>query len=268
MQRSLPLVPFAAFIAFLVRALLPALLAAGAASSASAGLVELIATARPSVVAVGLYDPTASPRFGFRGSGFVVGDGRLVVTNAHVLPEAPAGAARTRLAVLVRRPGAAAPELRGAELLRNDTEHDLALLRIDGEPVPALALADPAGVKEGIDIAIIGFPIGGVLGFSPVTHRGIVASITPIALPLPAARQLDAKTVARMRSGVFDIYQLDATAYPGNSGGPVLDVATGQVVGVINMVLVKGTRESALTNPTGISYAIPSRFVQELLRER
>ncbi len=249
----------------------PALWAVGLAcgiTSARAGLVEVIAGARPSVVAVGLYDPTASPRFGFRGSGFVVGDGRLAVTNAHVLPEIPAGTARTRLAVLVRRAGATAPELRAAELLRSDPEHDLVLLRIEGEPLPALALADPSGVKEGLDIAIIGFPIGGVLGFNPVTHRGIVASITPIALPPPTASQLDAKTVARVRSGVFDVYQLDATAYPGNSGGPVLDAATGEVVGVINMVLVKGTRESALTNPTGISYAIPGRFVQELLRER
>ena len=37
---------------------------------------------------------------------------------------------------------------------------------------------------------------------------------------------------------------------------------------MINMVLVRGTRESALTNPTGISYAIPVRFVRELLQAR
>src|SRR5262245_47236488 len=53
---------------------------------AVAGLQEVIAAAKPSVVAVGSYNPTDSPRFGFRGSGFVVGDGTLVVTNVHVLP--------------------------------------------------------------------------------------------------------------------------------------------------------------------------------------
>jgi len=46
----------------------------------------------------------------------------------------------------------------------------------------------------------------------------------------------------------------------------VLDVDTGAVVGVLNMVLVKGTKESALSQPTGISYAVPARFVDDLLR--
>ena len=68
------------------------------------------------------------------------------------------------------------------------------------------------------------------------------------------------------REGNFDIYQLDATAYPGNSGGPVLDAVTGRVVAVVNMVLIKAGRESALSQPTGISYAIPVRHLQELLR--
>ncbi len=106
-----------------------------------------------------------------------------------------------------------------------------------------------------------------MLGFSPVTHRGIVSSVTRIALPAPTSRQLSARAVAQIREGAFGVYQLDATAYPGNSGGPVFDVATGRVIGVINMVLVNGTRESALTHPTGISYAIPVRFVRALLEK-
>ena len=111
----------------------------------------------------------------------------------------------------------------------------------------------------------MGFPIGGALGFSAVTHRGMISSITAIALPTANAQQLNARTIASLRSGSFDIFQLDATAYPGNSGGPMFDIETGQVLGVINMVFVKGTKESALTNPSGISYAIPSKFVAQLL---
>jgi S1-C subfamily serine protease len=61
------------------------------------------------------------------------------------------------------------------------------------------------------------------------------------------------------------VFQLDATSYPGNSGSPVYDPASGEVVGVLNMVFVKGTKESALTNPSGISYAIPSRHLQALI---
>jgi S1-C subfamily serine protease len=71
--------------------------------------------------------------------------------------------------------------------------------------------------------------------------------------------------VRQLRQGSFDIYQLDATAYPCNSGGPLLNAETGEVVGVINMVLAKVTKESALNQPTGISYAIPARFVEELI---
>jgi S1-C subfamily serine protease len=48
----------------------------------------------------------------------------------------------------------------------------------------------------------------------------------------------------------------------------MFDAETGEVLGVINMVFVKGTKESALTNPSGISYAIPSRFVQQLMQRR
>ena len=46
----------------------------------------------------------------------------------------------------------------------------------------------------------------------------------------------------------------------GNSGSPLFDTRTGEVVGILNMVFVKGTRESALSNPTGISYAIPIQW--------
>jgi hypothetical protein len=53
-----------------------ALACAAALPPARAGLPEVVAAAKPGVVAVGLYDPLASPRFAFRGSGFVVGDGR------------------------------------------------------------------------------------------------------------------------------------------------------------------------------------------------
>ena len=96
----------------------------------------------------------------------------------------------------------------------------------------------------------------------------MVASLTPIAAPAPNSRQLNAQAIATLRRGSFDIIQLDATAYPGNSGGPLLDVASGQVVGVVNMVLVKGNKESALSQPSGISYALPVQLVHELLRER
>jgi S1-C subfamily serine protease len=158
--------------------------------------------------------------------------------------------------------------VRPATVASVDSAHDLVLLRIAGTPLPPLAIADAREIREGQSIALMGFPIGGVLGFRPVTHRGIISAITPIALPLPASRLLNETAVQRLRTGTFDVYQLDATAYPGNSGGPVMNAETGEVVGVISMVLIKGTKESALSHPSGISYAMPASYVQELLKNR
>jgi S1-C subfamily serine protease len=177
------------------------------------------------------------------------------------------GNSDARIAVRVAT-GPNGPEVRPATVVSIDGAHDLALLKIAGTPLPALAISPSQDIREGQSIALMGFPIGGVLGFRPVTHRGIISAITPIALPMPASRQLNETTVQRLRSGTFDVYQLDATAYPGNSGGPVMDADTGEVVGVISMVLIKGTKESALTHPSGISYAMPASYVQELLKNR
>ena len=245
------------------------LLACLGSGTAQAGLEDLIVAAKPSVVAIGVFNPTGNPRFAFRGTGFVVGEGNLVVTNQHVLPEVvPPGGSQGSLVVVMPRAGRGdGSGGREARVVGTDREHDLALLRIDGAPLPPLELSE-AAAREGTAIAIIGYPIGGVLGFSPVTHRGIVSSVTAIALPAPSSQSLSNQAINRLRQGSFDIYQLDATAYPGNSGGPVLDIETGKVVAVINMVLVKGSRESAITYPSGISYAIPVRFVAELLKGR
>jgi S1-C subfamily serine protease len=234
--------------------------------SARADLVATIARVKPSVVIVGVYQKTASPQFSLRGTGFVVGDGRTVATNAHVASGQidPAKDGMARLTVLV---GDAEGEgqLRGAKLLAVDKAHDLALLKIEGDALPALTLGDSGKVREGMSIAFMGFPIGGALGFSPVTHKGMISAITPIAHPGQHSSQLTAKVIRRIQDGAFDIFQLDATAYPGNSGGPLFDEERGEVLGIVNMVFVKGTKEAALSNPSGISYAIPSRYLDELL---
>jgi S1-C subfamily serine protease len=245
-----------------------ALLLAGAACavSARAGLVQTIERLRASVLPVGTYSATDSPRFGFRGTGFVVGDGTLVATNFHVLPKDAELDSGPRLAVLLRRTHDEG-EVRPAKVLLTDREHDIVLLKIEGPALPALALDDSRSVREGEAIGLMGYPIGGVLGFAPVTHHGIVASITTIALPAANASQLDPRAITRLREGNFQVLQLDATAYPGNSGGPVFDADSGVVIGIVNMVLVKGSRESALSAPTGISYAIPVRHLRALMAE-
>lgn len=226
-----------------------------------------IALVKPSVVIVGTFKLTNSPRFTLRGTGFVAGDGNWAITNAHVIPDGADFDPDAKIVVQIRT-GQNDLQMRHATVLEVDKLHDLALLQFDGAAVPKLSLRDSDTVREGQPIAFMGFPIGGALGFSAVTHRGMVSSITAIALPSANAQQLNARTISSLRSGSFDIFQLDATAYPGNSGGPMFDTDTGDVLGVINMVFVKGTKESALTNPSGISYAIPAKFALQLLQRR
>ena len=76
---------------------------------------------------------------------------------------------------------------------------------------------------------------------------------------------LTAEQIKRIRNP-FVVYQLDTIAYPGNSGSPVYHIESGKVIGVINSAFVKGTKESAIEKPSGISYAIPIKYVHRLLK--
>jgi serine protease Do len=241
------------------------LLAVASVTAAHAALPDTIDRIKPAVVAVGTLQSTRSPAFAFRGTGFVVGDGNLVATNAHVLPKVLDNEVNETLVIAV--PGAGGePQTRSATSLAVDGEHDIALLRISGPPLPALALRSGATVREGALAAFTGFPLGGALGLSPVTHRAMVSALTPIAIPGPSAQHLNEKLVRRLKSGSFSVFQLDATAYPGNSGSPLYDVDSGEVIGIINMVYVKGTKEAAMSQPSGISFALPIRFLVDLLQ--
>jgi S1-C subfamily serine protease len=107
-----------------------------------------------------------------------------------------------------------------------------------------------------------------ILGFYPVTHRAMVSSITPIVLPAHNSRQLNAKLIGQLQKSAYAVFQLDGTAYPGSSGSPLYDPETGLVYGVVNMVFVKGKKEAALSNPSGITYAIPGNYIRELMRRK
>jgi S1-C subfamily serine protease len=250
------------FIAFL----LVCLAALSTAMPVRAQTPDVIARVKPSVVAVGTVQRLRSPQFQFLGTGFAVGDGTLIATNAHVIGRPLAGGNDPeQLAIAIPSDSPQRAQIRVVQRAGTDAERDLALLRMPGPPLPALALRDSASVREGEQYLLTGFPIGSVLGLYAATHRAMIAAVTPIAIPPADARKLDTAMVLRLQAGAFPVFQLDATAYPGNSGSPLYDPATGEVVGVLNMVFVKGTKEKALTDPSGISYAIPSRYLQALI---
>ncbi|MES2072247.1 MAG: serine protease [Pseudomonadota bacterium] len=233
-------------------------------SSSAAELTSTIKTAKASVVAVGSLQKLRSPAISFNGTGFVVGDGLTVITNAHAVnrpldPENP-----EVLGVLIGK--GEVTDFRPAVIVAIDEEHDLARLRIGGSPLPPMVLGDTSDVSEGQSVVFTGFPLGPVLGFHPATHKGIVAAITPVTKPTQDTRSLSPKVIAQLRRAPYTVFQLDAFAYPGHSGSPVYDPETGKVYGIVNSVNVKGLKETAITNPSGITYAIPVNFIQELLQ--
>jgi serine protease Do len=231
----------------------------------AADLPRTVQTIKPSIVGIGSYEKTRSPAVKFVGTGFVVGDGLNVITNAHVANAAAIGDDES-LGIVIGKGDQI--EFRSATIVAIDPEHDLALLKISGKPLPAMRLGDSSTVVEGQSIAFTGFPLGIILGLNHATHQGIVSAITPIVMPALGSNRLDPRMIAQLRRVPYAVFQLDGTAYPGNSGSPVYDPETGVVYGVVNMVFVKGMKESAITNPSGITYAIPSKYVRDMLQAK
>ncbi len=236
------------------------------AAAAVAEFPRTIAVVKKSVVGIGTFQKTRTPAVRFSGTGFIVGDGLSVITNAHVLPATLNDGALETLGIVIAR--GEEMEFRQASVVSVDREHDLAHLVIKGAPLPALQLGDSAQMAEGRELAFTGFPLGMVLGLHPVTHRALLSAITPVVMPSLTSGKLGAAAIVQLQRARFPVFQLDATAYPGNSGSPVYDPETGIVYGVINMVFVKGLKESAITNPSGITYAVPASHAREILQRK
>jgi serine protease Do len=159
------------------------------------------------------------------GSGFVVHAAGYVVTNAHVVEGATT--VQVRLASGRRLP---------ATVLGRDGRVDLALLKVEAkEPLPVLALGDSDRLNVGELVLALGHPFG----LEQTVSLGIVSRKgAPLAAATPG----------------FDFIQTDAAVNPGNSGGPLVDMA-GHVVGVNTMAARNGS----------IGFAIPVNLVKGLL---
>ncbi len=238
------------------------LLMVSSESLARSDLVSKIENIKPGIVSIGIFTPLESDAPTILGSGFAIGDGKHVATNYHVVSKVldpsivqyfvtMSGEGRT---VKVHR----------IEIVDIDPVHDLAILSIK-DTLPSLPLAPNDYIPNGSDIFMTGFPIGAVLGLYPATHTGIIAALTPDINPARNADDLTIQMLKRLKEP-FMIYQLDITAFPGNSGSPVLDRESAKVVAVLNKVFVSQGKEAALTNPSGISYAIPIKHLKALAK--
>ncbi len=185
--------------------------AAGPASTATAaapaadGLQALSQRVRASVVEIlGTVDGTGDTSY---GTGFVVRESSLVVTNAHVLRGVKAPMVRTWEGAL----------LASVEVLLQDDAVDLGVLRVKGLRAEPLPLAEGPIPAVGTRVVAVGHP----RGYEFTVSDGIVS----------ASRTLD--------DGGPELIQTTAPISPGSSGGPLLDVA-GRVVGVCSLTLTEG----------------------------
>ena len=222
-------------------------------------MADLVSKIKASTVSVGTYSYKDVPMTRFRGTGFAIGDGSRIVTNHHVVQAIKEKKRMFNLRIFHKNlPGKGVK----AVLVAEDPFHDLAILEMTGKLVP-LPMAENGTLKEGHQVAFTGFPIGFVLGLNATTHTGIVSAIAPVMLPSPHGSLIKGEMIKYLEHP-WDIIQLDAVAFPGNSGSPVYRISTGQVVGVINKVFVKGKKEHVLKEPTGITYAVPVSFARKL----
>lgn len=252
----LPLVLAASAFALLLPSVLPAeTRVPGTAAEIALGFAPVVRAAAPAVVniyATRVVEQRVSPfaadpffdqlfrDFGRRqprvqnslGSGVIVSDDGLVVSNHHVVAQADS----IRVVLNDRR------EFE-AEVMLADQDSDLAVLRLKGASgLPSLGLRNSDEVEVGELVLAIGNPFG----VGQTVSQGIVSGLARSGLSIDGGR------------GYF--IQTDAAINPGNSGGALVDVA-GRLVGINTAILT----QSGGSN--GIGFAIPANLVKSFLAQ-
>jgi S1-C subfamily serine protease len=156
---------------------------------------------------------------GGEGTGFIVREDGIIVTNFHVVEGA------SELTVFTSDEE---PDEFDARVIGGDIQADLAVLDVDAEGLPTVRIGDSDGLRLGQQVVAIGYALG--LEGGPSVTSGIVSSLTRrITVPDPGCPQ---EECGSDQTRVYtDVIQTDAAINPGNSGGPLVDMA-GNVVGI------------------------------------
>ena len=169
------------------------------------------------------------------GSGFVIDEDGLILTNAHVV----AAATDIRVTFSDGHTVAAKP-------LGKDLDTDLALLRVDpdGLDLKPLELGDSGTVQVGDPTVAIGNPFG----LERTLTTGVVSALQR-RLTAPSGFTID------------NVIQTDAALNPGNSGGPLLDAA-GRVIGINSQIATGG---GSAGGSIGIGFAVPVNTAKDVI---
>jgi serine protease Do len=160
------------------------------------------------------------------GTGFLVTGTGVIATNAHL-------ARGEDSFVALFSSGSQLP----AKVAYIDPDLDIAFLKVDGENLPHLTLADVSLIRQGENVVAVGNP-GDAMLFS--VTKGVVSAVGQF----PSA-------------GPGTWIQTDAPINPGNSGGPLLNFR-GEVIGISTMKLVK-------QNVNGIAFALSAGDLLSIL---
>ena len=173
--------------------------------------------------------------YNLTGSGFVVGKGRYIITNNHVIKDAKRIAVRNGLGKISK-----------ATIAAVSKDYDLAILKLNKPFKKYLSPKDFENPKVGEDVLSIGYPMTGYFGNDlPVITQGIISKVFPDNL------------------GIF-ITTTDINS--GNSGGPIFNL-NGNLVGISVATLdKKKIMEETGNIPTSMGIGIKSNMLKKVFK--
>jgi len=208
-------------------------------------VIDVVEKVSPSVVSITIQNRQIIDPFGFRsreegdsgiGTGFVVQEDGLIITNKHVVSETDAN-----YSVIV--PGEEEDRKLDVAEINRDPFNDLAILKVDANDLIPVELGDSDNLKVGQKVIAIGNALG---RFQNTVTVGVVSGL---------GRGI---SVGDPFSGIAerfdDLIQTDAAINPGNSGGPLVNSA-GQVIGI----------NSAKASADNIGFALKVNIAKQLL---